>query len=146
MLHRSVVCELLEERRFLSATVAAPAIVSASTSPALVVKHSILAPSAVEGTYKGTATDTDGAQLGFTLVITSTKATLTITGYGSGSATLSAASLKKLREGTFSYSGKVKSLTVKLSGKVTSAGKVISGSGTVSGKSTVKGTFLLKKK
>ena len=124
MSRNSVMIESLEDRRLLSAAV--------------------LGPSAVEGTYKGSATG-DGSSLVLKLVISARKETLTIEGYGSGAVKLSASAFKKLREGKFSYDGKVKSLTVKISGKVTDSGLRISGSGTISSKTTVSGTFLLKK-
>ena len=79
------------------------------------------------------------------LTVTATRETLTIVGYGSQSEKLSASAFKKLRQGKFSYSAKVKALTVNIFGKVTAAGKTISGSGTIKGKSTVSGTFILKK-
>ena len=124
MSDRNFIVEPMESRRLLSAT---------------------LGPSAVEGTYSGTATDTAGAVIELKLTVTATKETLTIVGYGSQSETISAATFKKLRQGKFSYVDTVKSIKVNISGTVKESGKEITGSGTLKGKTTVSGTFLLKK-
>ena len=124
MSNQSVMLEALEGRRLMSAT---------------------LAPSAVEGNYSGTATDTAGSTIALKLTVSATKETLTIVGYGSESVSLSASAFKKLRQGTFSYSGKIKAITVNISGKVKEGGKELTGSGKLKGKTTVSGTFVLTK-
>ena len=124
MSSQNIFVEAMESRRLLSAT---------------------LSPSAVEGTYNGTATDTAGATVELKLVVSATKETLTIVGYGSETEKLSAATFKKLRTGKFSYSDEVKSIKVNISGTIKDAGKEITGSGTLKGKTTVSGTFILKK-
>jgi hypothetical protein len=144
MFHRTVMIESLEDRRLFSGTVVTASL-GAIVSPAAVVKPAILGPSAVEGTYRGTATD-GSHTLVLKLVVTSTRETLTITGAGTRALTLSASAFKKLRNGSFSFDGKVGSVTAKLSGKVTDSGLRISGSGTLSDSNgTASGTFSLKK-
>jgi hypothetical protein len=143
MSQSNVMIESLEGRRLFSAAVVSAASARVA-SPAEIVKPAILGPSAVEGTYKGTATG-DGTVLGLKLVVTAKVATLTIEGYGSDAVALSASAFKKLRDGTFSYDGKIKGYTVKLSGKVTDSGLRISGTGSVTGSSTISGVFSLKK-
>jgi hypothetical protein len=138
-----VVIEALEGRRLLSASLASAAALPEHVLPA--VKAAILGPSAVEGNYKGDAVANGSTVEEIKLKITSTSIELFIVGYGDGTVHISAATLKKLREGTFKLSLTVKQLSVSLSGTVTKAGERISGDFSVSGKATATGTFSLKK-
>ena len=140
---RTVMVEALEGRRLLSASVASAGTVTEHLSPA--VKAALLGPSAVEGNYKGAAVANGTTVEEIKVKITATSIELFIVGYGDGRVHISAATFKKLREGTFKVSVTVKQLHASLSGTVTKAGKRISGDFSVSGKATATGTFLLKK-
>jgi hypothetical protein len=109
------------------------------------LSSSLLAPSAVEGIYKGDIA-VNQIVLPIKAVVTSTKITLTVTGEGTTSIALSAKQFKKLRAGTFDFAGTVKNVKGTLLGSVTSAGKRIAGSFSGTYKTTTEaGTFILKK-
>jgi hypothetical protein len=124
------IVESLEARQFLSTT--------------------ILGPSAVEGTYKGDAvSSSDDHSTELKLTITSTSATLTAVGVGSDKIALTAKQFKKLREGTFVFSGKIGVHVVTFDGSVTDKGERIAGTYTSKGSSNPDqngpGTFVVKK-
>ncbi len=98
---------------------------------------STLAPSAVEGDYKGILKATSGQTIEVKLIITSTSAEAE---YGSlkGKITLTATEFDKIRKGTFDETFKVSGKSVVLDGKVTAGGEKISGTGSVG---STKGTF-----
>jgi hypothetical protein len=105
---------------------------------------SVLGPSAVEGHYKGDATYAGGAQ-DLRLTITAKSETLTVLGYGSETVALSSKAFKKLREGSFSWSGTIDGVHLKLSGSVIDKGTRINASFSATGKITGSGTVALKK-
>ena len=105
----------------------------------------VLAPSAVEGTYAGTASY--GSTVEVKIAITSTKETLTVVGIGTIRTSISSKTFKKLREGHFSFDGTFAGKEkLVLTGTVTSKGARISGEFVGSGKESLTGTFIVKKK
>jgi hypothetical protein len=103
-----------------------------------------LSPSAVEGTYRG-----DLAYSGITrqlkLSVSSTAATLTVGSIGSETISLSALDFHRLRDGNFSYTGKIDGETLSFSGSLSSTGGLITGTFTGSGRIAIDGTFSLTK-
>ena len=116
--------EALENRQFLST--------------------SVLGPSAVEGSYKGDAIYS-GGEKEIKLSVTASSESLTVVGIGSKTLTLSSKAFKKLREGTFAWSGTIDGVTLKLTGSVIDKGLRIDGTFSATGKATGTGTFAVKK-
>jgi hypothetical protein len=104
----------------------------------------ILGPSAVEGKYVGDAVYS-GVTREVKLTLTSTSETLTVVGIGSETVSESSKQFKKLREGSFSFSGKDDGVTLNFEGSVADSGKRISGDFDTTGKETLSGTFALRK-
>jgi len=104
----------------------------------------ILGPSAVEGKYVGDAIYS-GVTREVKLTLTSTSETLTVVGIGSETISESSKQFKKLREGSFSFSGEAEGVKLSFVGSVTSSGKRISGTFDTTGKETLSGTFALRK-
>lgn len=123
----TVMIEALEGRQLLSTT--------------------ILGPSAVEGNYKGETIGGKATEL--KLTITATSVTLTAVGKGTDTVALTAKQFKKLREGTFAFSGKISKYDVTFDGSVADDGARIAGtfSAIVPGDSADNGsgTFVVKK-
>ena len=144
--------ESLEPRQFFSVSVGnavAPSLVPSVTPQLTAAKTTLLAPSAVEGTYKGVMVGSDGASAQIKVVIAKTSAKFTIEGLGSYTHAITAAEFKLLREEkpfTFSGSTVISGKTIKLtfSGQVKDSGLKITGNYTtnISGRN---GTFDVKK-
>ena len=141
--------EMLEGRQLYSVS-ASSAILPAST-PSLTPQikaatASILGPSAVEGTYKGTSNGFDGVIYIIKLVLTSNSARLTFEGLGTYASPITAKQFKLVREGTFAVEfvaiGGAKG-SVAFAGGVKDRGLKITGDYTNSAKKS--GTFILKK-
>ena len=103
-----------------------------------------LSPSAVEGTFRG-----DLAYNGITrdlkLSVSSSSGTLTVVGIGSKTISLSPLQFHRLRDGNFTYTGKIDGETLSFSGSLSSTGDLITGAFTGSGRIAIDGTFSLTK-
>jgi hypothetical protein len=136
--------EILETRRFLSASPAVTLKPAAETIAAAVVTK--LGPSAVEGTYKGVTVGSDGASYEIKVVIIATSVKLTVEGLGTYAQSLTAAEFVKIRKETFDldfkYVSGVKG-SVAFTGKVKDGGLKITG--TYVNSAGRAGTFTVKK-
>ncbi len=141
--------ETLETRKLLCGTAASASTPTTTTATSLIAKPAaakLLAPSAVTGHYTGTATPNGSStHYPLSLTITTTSMTLNAGPFGVGTIKLSASQFKKLRAGSFSFSGKLTNVSASLSGTVTKAGRTIKGTGTVNGKVSGEGYFSLTK-
>jgi len=103
-----------------------------------------LSPSAVEGTFRG-----DLAYNGITrdlkLSVSSSSGTLIVVGIGSKTISLSPLQFHRLRDGNFTYTGKIDGETLSFSGSLSSTGDLITGAFTGSGRIAIDGTFSLTK-
>ena len=138
--------ESLEGRQLFSAagrTITAPAVTTAS---ALVAKPAILSPSAVIGTYKGSATLSPGGDvLPVVIKVTSTRVYSSINGASYTSVRITARQFKLIREGTFHIARSIDGEAIDLTATVGSGGKRMNGTFTASGTITASGTVVLRK-
>jgi hypothetical protein len=121
----------------------ASAIATETAAPATAVT---LTKADVIGDYKGSAVVTGlGTTIPLKLVIRSTSATLTVTGYGTVTIALSTHKFNALRDGNFSLAWTFDTTTFDLVGSVIKSGTRITGTFTGTGAEPFSGTFLLKK-
>jgi hypothetical protein len=105
-----------------------------------------LSPSAVEGAFKGDlAYGTTVREL--KLSVSPTAATLTVGSIGSKTIALSDLDFHRLRDGNFTYTGKINGETLTLTGDLESNNDTttLTGTFTGSGRIAIEGTFDLKK-
>jgi hypothetical protein len=105
-----------------------------------------LNPSAVEGVYKGDLAYGKTVRE-LKLAVSSTAATLTVGSIGSKTIALSDLDFHRLRDGNFTYTGKINGETLTLTGDLASNGgtTILTGTFTGSGRIAISGSFDLKK-
>jgi len=105
-----------------------------------------LSPSAVEGAYKG---DLAYGRMvrELKLSVSSTAATLTVGSIGSKTIALSPLDFHRLRDGNFTYTGKISGETLSFAGSLSSNADAVTLTGTFtgSGRVAIDGTFSLTK-
>ena len=105
-----------------------------------------LSPSAVEGVYKGDLAYGKTVRE-LRLAVSSTAATLTIGSIGSKTIALSDLDFHRLRDGNFTYTGKINGETLTLTGDLESSDNAVTLTGTFtgSGRIAIDGIFSLTK-
>ncbi len=142
--------EPLEDRRMMSVSVPTSHLASQVASPAIVLPVSILGPSRVQGTYKGsgsfTAPDNSPRTVSMTLRISASSLTIKSDLLGTFSRPLSARQFTKIRRGAIHLTLSSNGNTLAVNATVSGDARTITGTFAYVGEGAANGPFTVTKR